>query len=82
MLTCLHACVDIHTEFPSSVFLIPLEHQWTDSELIKQTLMTLCVYLQSVCTESSHLPVKDNAPDEAQCQLVVPIYNICSSYVH
>ncbi len=30
----------------------------------------------------AHLPVKDNTPDEAQRQLVIPIYNICPSYVY
>lgn len=32
--------------------------------------------------EWAHLPVKDNAPDEAQRQLVVPIHDICASYVY
>lgn len=35
-----------------------------------------------VCMHPAHLPMKDNTPDEAQGQLVVPIHNICPSYVY
>lgn len=35
-----------------------------------------------VCVHPAHLPMKDNTPDEAQGQLVVPIHNICPSYVY
>ena len=48
----------------------------------------LCVYMQHLGGQQgtacmcAHLPVEDNAPDEAQGQLVVPIHNICSSYVY
>lgn len=41
--------------------------------------MCVCVY---VCPMCAHLPVKDNTPDEAQSQLVVPIHNICPAYVY
>lgn len=36
----------------------------------------MCLYM------CAHLPVKDNTPDEAQSQLVVPIHNICPSYIY
>lgn len=48
----------------------------------------LCVYMcalegkKGTACMCAHLPVEDNTPDEAQGQLVVPIHNICPSYVY
>lgn len=67
MFTCIHACVNINTDFPSSVFF--------DPRVSKQKCVCVCVH-------PAHLPMKDNTPDEAQGQLVVPIHNICPSYVY
>lgn len=66
------------------------EHQCTEISWSKQTLISLCECSEhgwkernstsvNLCT---HLPVEDNAPDEAQGQLMVPIYNISPSYVY
>lgn len=37
------------------------------------------MYIQAMET---HLPVQYNTPNEAQGQFVVPIHNICPSYVY
>lgn len=67
----MHTRVHANTDFPSSVLLIPLEHQWVHWANIKESL---CVYVEDVGGKKeqhlcvglcAHLPVKDNTPDEA-----------------
>ena len=95
MITCVYMCTHECTTIPIFHHLY-FWSLWDIGDLTEQTLMSLCVLVwrmwverQKVCvcvhtcvSVCAHLPVKDNTPDEAEGQLVVPIHNIRPSYVH